>query len=250
MAKRKTKAGAAPGSDAKTSEAPRSARNTAEASRSAGNTSEASRSDAKTAEAGRDPINTMLEIVATTGWLSLSLGAVAQAAGLPLAALYRQYPSKLALLRGFAARVDGEMLAALGGETAGETSVKDRLFEVLMARFDALAPYKDAMRVLLRELPRDPLAALCFAESGLARSLDWALAAAQLDAASLRGALRRKALGAIYLDTLRVWLADDSADLARTMAHLDKRLGQAEGLLTGKGGIGGLFSRLRNRPAD
>nr|WP_292064952.1 hypothetical protein [Brevundimonas sp. UBA7664] len=106
------------------------------------------------------------------------------------------------------------------------------------------------MRVLLRELPRDPLAALCFAESGLKRSLDWALAAAQLDAASLRGAVRRKALGAIYLDTLRVWLADDSADLARTMAHLDKRLGQAEGGLAGRSGIGGIFSRMRNKQAE
>ena len=191
----------------------------------------------------------MLELVATTGWLGLSLGAVAQAAGLPLAVLYRQYPSKLALLRGFAARIDAEMLAALGGVAPPDGSVKDRLFEVLMARFDALAPHKEAMRVLLRDLPRDPLAALCFAESSLKRSLDWALAAAQLDAGSLRGAVRRKALGAVYLDTLRIWLADDSADLARTMAHLDKRLGQVEGLFAGRGGLGGLFSRLRNRAA-
>lgn len=240
MAKRKTKAGAPPSRET----------NPSEALRSDGNTREQPGSAANNTEAGRDPIDTMLEIVATTGWLSLSLGAVAQAAGLSLAALYRQYPSKLALLRGFAARIDGQMLAALGGAAMAEASVKDRLFEVLMARFDALAPHKEAMRVLLRELPRDPLAALCFAESGLARSLDWALAAAQLDTASLRGVVRRKALGAIYLDTLRVWLADDSADLARTMAHLDKRLGQAEGVLAGKGGIGGLFSRLRNKSAE
>jgi AcrR family transcriptional regulator len=199
------------------------------------------------AKAPADPIDTMLELVATTGWLSLSLGAVAQAATLPLAELYRQFPSKLALLRGFAARIDAAMLAALGPEPAADTPVKDRLFEALMARFDALAPHKDAMRVLARELPRDPLAALCFAETGLSRSLDWALASAQLDAASLRGALRRKVLGAVYLDSLRVWLADDSADLSRTMAHLDKRLGQVEGLLTGRVGGGGFFSRLRNK---
>ncbi len=255
MAKRKSAATAKGGEKARTAASAaesRSAANAAEASRSGGNTSEASGSAANAAEAGRDPIDTMLEIVATTGWLGLSLGAVAQAAGLPLAVLYRQYPSKLALLRGFAARIDAEMLAALGETPAGSAasadgSVKDRLFEVLMARFDALAPHKEAMRVLLRDLPRDPLAALCFAESSLKRSLDWSLAAAQLDAGSLRGTVRRKALGAVYLDTLRVWLADDSVDLARTMAHLDKRLGQAEALLAGRGGLGGLFSRLRNR---
>ncbi|WP_428246305.1 hypothetical protein [Ferrovibrio sp.] len=196
-----------------------------------------------------DPVDAMLRLVATTGWLTLSLGAVAQESGLGLAELYRQYPSKLALLRGFAARIDAAMLAALG-PAGGEGNAKDKLFEALMARFDALAPYKEAVRVLSRDLPRDPIAALCFAESGLAKGLDWALASAQLDAAGWRGALRRKILGAVYVDSLRIWLSDDSADLSRTMAHLDKRLGQAEGLLSGQGSLRGVFSRLREKRAE
>jgi hypothetical protein len=32
----------------------------------------------------------------------------------------------------------------------------------------------------------------------------------------------------IYLSVLRVWLADDSADMTRTMAALDSRLRHAE----------------------
>ncbi|WP_430395406.1 hypothetical protein [Ferrovibrio sp.] len=216
----------------------------------------AKRKSSKTSKAGAaaapvDPVDTMLSLVATTGWLNLSLGAVAQDAGLGLAELYRQYPSKLALLRGFAARIDAAMLAALGpGGASSEGSAKDKLFEALMARFDALAPYKEAVRMLSRDLPRDPVAALCFAESGLAKGLDWALASAQLDAAGWRGALRRKILGAVYLDTLRVWLKDDTADLSRTMAHLDKRLGLAEGLLSNQGSLRGVFSRLREKTVD
>ncbi|MBP6818932.1 MAG: hypothetical protein KBC46_06495 [Ferrovibrio sp.] len=215
----------------------------------------AKRKSSKTGKSGAaaapvDPVDTMLSLVATTGWLNLSLGAVAQEAGLGLAELYRQYPSKLALLRGFAARIDAAMLAALGPGGAGEGSAKDKLFEALMARFDALAPYKEAVRMLSRDLPRDPVAALCFAESGLAKGLDWALASAQLDAAGWRGALRRKILGAVYLDTLRVWLKDDTADLSRTMAHLDKRLGQAEALLSNQGSLRGVFSRLREKTAE
>lgn len=215
----------------------------------------AKRKSSKTSKVGAaaapvDPVDTMLSLVATTGWLNLSLGAVAQEAGLGLAELYRQYPSKLALLRGFAARIDAAMLAALGPGGSGEGSAKDKLFEALMARFDALAPYKEAVRMLSRDLPRDPVAALCFAESGLAKGLDWALASAQLDAAGWRGALRRKILGAIYLDTLRVWLMDDTADLSRTMAHLDKRLGLAEGLLSNQGSLRGVFSRLREKTVD
>lgn len=206
-------------------------------------------SKAEAAAAAADPVDAMLRLVATTGWLNLSLGAVAQESGLGLAELYRQYPSKLALLRGFAARIDAGMLAALGPGSS-EGNAKDKLFEALMARFDALAPYKEAVRVLSRDLPRDPIAALCFAESGLAKGLDWALASAQLDAAGWRGAIRRKILGAIYIDSVRIWLNDDSADLSRTMAHLDKRLGQAEGLLSGQGSLRGVFSRLREKRAE
>jgi hypothetical protein len=114
-----------------------------------------------------------------------------------------------------------------------------------MARLDALAPHKAAIRVLARELPGDPAALLCFLYGGLRRGLDWTLAAAGLDAPGPRGLLRRKLLGLVYLDTLRAWLKDDSADLGPTMSRLDKRLRQTIAPLSG----GGLFSRLREATA-
>ena len=46
----------------------------------------------------------------------------------------------------------------------------------------------------------------------------------------LLGHLRKKALVAIYLSTLRIWISDDSPDCARTMSFLDKRLQDAEAL--------------------
>jgi len=196
-----------------------------------------------TAEAA-DPVLALIGLLPGSGWLKLTLGDVAGAAGLPLAQLYRQYPSKLALLQEFAARIDGAMLGALEAPDPA-ASAKDRLFEVIMARFDALGPYREAMRVLGRELPRDPPAALCFAARSLNRALDWSLAAAGLDVAGLRGVFRRKVLGAVYLDTLRVWLADDSADGGATMAHLDRRLRQAMPLLNGDG----FLSQMRNSRA-
>lgn len=177
-----------------------------------------------------DPVDAFMLLLAEKGWLALSLADVAERCGLSLAALYRRYPSKTALLRAFAVRIDEAMLEGLGPrDTTG--SARDRLFEALMARFDALAPFRPAIRVMGRELPRDPVAAICFASGSLTRALDWCLAAAGLDTRGLPGLARRKVLGAVYLDTLRVWIEDDSADMAATMAHLDKRLGQAERLL-------------------
>lgn len=195
-----------------------------------------------------DPVAVMLDLVAEQGWRAVTLGRIAQASGLPLSALYGQYASKTDLLTAYARRIDLAMLAALGEPgpaPADAAAVKDRLFEAVMARFDALNPHKAAIRVMMRELPGDPVALACFLHRGLRQGIDWMLAAAELDAGGLSGAVRRKLLGGIYLDTLRVWLKDDGADMATTMAHLDKRLEQGLGLLTGRGPI----SRLREKAA-
>lgn len=193
-----------------------------------------------------DPVAVMLDLVAEQGWRAVTLGRIAQVSGLPLSAFYGQYASKTDLLTAYARRIDLAMLAALGEPgpaPADAAAVKDRLFEVVMARFDALNPHKAAIRVMMRELPGDPVALACFLHRGLRQGLDWMLAAAELDAGGLSGAVRRKLLGGIYLDTLRVWLKDDGADMATTMAHLDKRLEQGLGLLTGRGPL----SRLREK---
>ena len=206
------------------------------------------KANAEGTTAAADPVAVMLDLVAEQGWRAVTLGRVAQASGLPLSALYGQYASKTDLLTAYARRIDLAMLAALGEPAsvpADAAAVKDRLFEAVMARFDALNPHKAAIRVMMRELPGDPLALACFLHRGLRQGLDWMLAAAELDAGGLSGAVRRKLLGGIYLDTLRVWLKDDGTDMATTMAHLDKRLEQGLGLLTGRWPI----SRLRERSA-
>jgi hypothetical protein len=53
-----------------------------------------------------------------------------------------------------------------------------------------------------------------------------------VSASGLKGALRLKGLMAIYAMALRAWTKDDAVDLPKTMAELDKRLGQAERLST------------------
>lgn len=44
----------------------------------------------------------------------------------------------------------------------------------------------------------------------------------------IKGAIRLKGLLAIYLAGLRAFATDESEDLSKTMAEIDKRLGQAE----------------------
>ena len=54
------------------------------------------------------------------------------------------------------------------------------------------------------------------------------LEAAGLSSSGLIGALRAKGLALVYGEAFRVWLGDDSKDMAKTMAALDRALRRAE----------------------
>jgi AcrR family transcriptional regulator len=174
-------------------------------------------------------IDVALRLIAQEGWRRLSLTAIAAEAGLPILVLYRTFPSKPAILRGFSRRIDEAVLAApLDSDApgvAGETDERprDRVFDLLMRRFDALQPHRPALEVLARELPTEPLNALC-AGTGLLRSIGWMLEAAGISTVGLGGIVAVKLTAAAYLATARIWLRDDSPDLAPTMAALDRRL--------------------------
>ena len=62
------------------------------------------------------------------------------------------------------------------------------------------------------------------------RSMALTLEAAGISSAGLSGLVKTQVLAALYLNTLRTFLHDEGADLARTMAVLDRALGKAETL--------------------
>ena len=170
-------------------------------------------------------IDAALSLIAQQGWRRLSLAAIAAEADVPILTLYRAFPSKPAILCGFSRRIDEAVLATPLDSDAmdADERPRDRVFDLLMRRFDALHPYRAALEVLGRELPTDPIAALC-AGAGLLRSIGWMLEAAGISTVGLGGIFAVKLTAAAYLATSRVWLRDDSPDLAPTMAALDRRL--------------------------
>jgi AcrR family transcriptional regulator len=180
------------------------------------------------ADLPRHIIDTAFELARERGWRDLSLAEIAEAAELPLSRLYSIYPSKQAILKGFSDQVDAAMLGE--GVEPLDTPARDRLFDMVMRRLDALQPYQEALAVILQDQLRDPLVA-CSGLGRLGRSMAVTLEAAGFSTTGCRGLLRRKGLAAIYLSTLRVWLRDDSDDMARTMAHLDKQLARVDSLI-------------------
>jgi AcrR family transcriptional regulator len=207
-----------------------------------------------------------MTLAAERGWRATGLADVARAAGLPLGSLYRQFPTRAHILAALSRLADAAVLdaavldaavldaavldaAVLDATTAdvgtpdaggavpklGETDYanygetpRDRLFDVMMRRFDALRPYRAGLAAVVRDLPAEPLTALAFGRQ-LMRSLAWMLRAAGIEVEGPGGAVRVTGLLAIHARIMRVFLKDDTADLSRTMAALDAALSRAEG---------------------
>lgn len=170
-----------------------------------------------------------LKLAAKEGWHGLSLADIAAAAKVSLPELAADFPTKAAILAAWSREIDAEVLkAASAGDLAGE-SARDRLFDVLMMRFDAFAPRKPALKRIARDMARDPLATMAMLRPAL-QSLGWMLEAAGIDSSGLQGAMRVRGLALVWAAVFRVWL-DDGVDQAKTMAELDRRLRQAEDML-------------------
>ena len=168
------------------------------------------------------------------GWRGLTLGDIAAEAGVTLSALARCYGSRQEILDGFERMIDRRMLA---GAIAGDIDDKprDRLFDIIMERFDALLPYRDGVRRIGKELLFDPLTGLTLAAAA-PRTLGWMFTGARIAADGPAMPFKLAVLGGVYLAAFRVWLDEESQDLSKTMATLDKQLDRAMSLIGGSFG--------------
>ena len=109
----------------------------------------------------------------------IGLAEIAGRAGLSLSELRAEFGSTLAILAAHIKDIDRAVLDG-GDADMAEEPARERLFDVLMRRLEALAPYKEAVRSLLRSARRNP--GLAIALNGMAvRSQQWMLTAANID---------------------------------------------------------------------
>jgi len=169
-------------------------------------------------------IDAFMMLVGERGLMNTGLADIARAADVSLAELRGEFPGKLAILAAFSKRIDAAVLAQ--GPAEGE-GAKDRLFDILMRRLDALAPYKPALRQMVRTARRSPgFAAVLNVMTR--RSQRWMHAAAGIERGGITGAIARQGGVLVFAETLAVWLKDDDPDLARTMKTLDRALGRGD----------------------
>ncbi len=165
------------------------------------------------------------------GWRKINVAFAAREAGLSLAEARGRFPSKATILLRFGRLADQAALT----DAPIEGSVRDKLFDLLMRRFDFLQLHRAGVRSLLRSLPMDPPMALLLACASR-RSMRWMLQAAGVSATGPRGELQVKGMMAVWLWAVRAWERDESDDLTGTMAAVDAALQRAEQAASWLGG--------------
>jgi hypothetical protein len=196
-----------------------------------------------------DPIraarDAWLGAIAAQGWRRANLDEAARLSGLPIEALHA-FGDRLDALVALQDHVAAE---AAAGAAQAQGSVRDRLFDGLMRGFDAAQEVRPAILAIWAS--RDPgVFLLLGARAGLhVRRL---ARASGIEVEGVRGRLRLAALSALIAQAFAAWRSDESADMAATMAELDRLLERAEraeteGLspdLIGLPGLSSLVSRL------
>lgn len=174
------------------------------------------------ADPRRAAVEALMRLAAEHGWDGIELGEIAREAGLTLVQLRDLYPSRGAMLAGLARIVDTEVLAGSTDDLASEP-LRERLFDVVMRRLDALAPFKPGLKRVVPAIKRDPLALAAL--NGVAlNSWRYMLACANIPTEDAMGALRVQGAVLLFSRVMDVWLKDDEPDLSKTMATLDREL--------------------------
>lgn len=189
-------------------------------------------------------VDAMMALAAERPWEEITISDVARHAGITLAEFREHFISKGAVLGAFSRRIDKIVLEGTGDDL-GEESAKDRLFDVLMRRLDAMTPYKAAIEGVLEWTGREPLAAAALNQQVI-NSMRFMLEAAGIGSEGPVGMLKLQGLVFAWRRILKRWLHDDDPGLAPTMAALDRELVRGGRIVARANDVHRLTSPLRS----
>ena len=191
-------------------------------------------------------ISAFLGLLSEKDFAEIGLDEIAARSSLSLAELRAAFDSKLAIYEAFARDIDEAVLAEDVTDMADEPP-RERLFDVLMRRLDALGPHRAALRGLARSARQDPLLAASLNRTALI-SQRWMLTAAGIRFEGLLGAAVTQGLVVSFARVLRVFLDEEDPGMPRTMAALDRELRRAQSSFERLERVGRLFRRPVRRP--
>jgi len=166
-----------------------------------------------------------LALCAEKSWVDVGLLSLCQEAGQSLSACAEAGITRFSVAEYLDQKLDRAMLEAVA-DIEAEAPSRDRLFDVIMARFDAMQDQRAAWVSILEADAQEPAASFARAARRL-RTAAWALEAIGISTDSLKATARVMGLARRLRKIEALWLKDD-ADLSKTMAGLDQTLRESE----------------------
>jgi AcrR family transcriptional regulator len=185
----------------------------------------------------------LMGLAAERRWEDISISDVAAEAGVKLSDFRDAFPSKGAVLGAYSRMIDKQVLDGANNDLMAEPA-KERLFDVLMRRLDAMAPNREALRGIVEWAKRDPVSAAALNQVAL-NSMRFMLEAADISSEGAVGAVKLQGLVLAWMRILDVWFDDDDPAFARTMAALDRELTRGETLVARVEDVNRLAAPLR-----
>jgi hypothetical protein len=180
-------------------------------------------------------------------WEELPLRRIAQAADIELAECLESRIDKARVREQLERRLDRAMVDA-GGETSESERRRDRLFDAVMARFEAMEADRAAWTNILMSEQADA-SGLLARTARRARSAHWALEAAGVAGTRAANSLQTAWLTGVIARTQDSWL-QDGPDLSRTMRALDGALQDSSRMVKTVRSAGNRLGELANGVLD
>ena len=172
----------------------------------------------------------VMELIADGGWNDLTFSELAGSQKIQEAELESQFKDKTGSLPAFSEFIDELTLEGLDSDVFDpEIPVRERLLEILLVRFDVLAPYKNGVRELLRVTAQDPKM-FVIAAKAIRISMRSSLETVGNSTQGIKGIIKIKGLTAVFLLGMRAWCTEGNRDTTVTTRSLDDRLKWAESL--------------------
>ncbi len=187
-------------------------------------------------------VSALLELAGERHWEDIPISDIAARANVSLSTFREFFPSKGAVLAAFMRKIDKVVLDG-GSPPKADQAPKDRLFEVLLRRLDALKPYRPGLESISEWSSRDPFGAAALNRE-MVNSMRFMLEAAGIDSEGPVGVVKLQGLAFAWRHVLTTWFTDDSPDLAATKAALDRELTRGSSVLARVEDVGRLTSPL------
>ena len=180
-------------------------------------------------------VDALMTQAAQNRWHDITLDEIAEGAGISLADLRDLFPSKGAMLGGFIRRIDRIVLEGRATDLADEPA-RDRVLDLMIRRFDALSPYRAALKSIHKAFSGDMLGLAALNQQAL-NSWRYLLASAGIETEGPLGFVKLQGAILVFARVFPVFLEDEGADLPKTMAALDRELSRGEWVLRRAEGV-------------